>query len=171
MGSRACIAEGLGCHCYKQSCHWLLRLVPVAILAQRALCITPDAPTQGMVGTTHAPMALLLICESSRRLLLLLQVAVILAKMELVGVGIDPRHLLGHKAALKQRMAAISTRAQQLAGGPFNLASSSQLAKVLYSDLGLPAPTGTGRRRNKECEKQPRTAAGTSCDGILIVTV
>jgi DNA polymerase-1 len=77
-------------------------------------------------------------------LLLLLQVAVILAKMELVGVGVDPRHLLGHKAALKQRMAAISARAQQLAGSPFNLASSSQLAKVLYNDLGLPAPTGTG---------------------------
>jgi DNA polymerase I-like protein with 3'-5' exonuclease and polymerase domains len=77
-------------------------------------------------------------------LLLLLQVAVILAKMEYVGVGIDPRHLLGHKAALKQRMAAITARAQQLAGSTFNLASSSQLAKVLYSDLGLPAPTGTG---------------------------
>jgi DNA polymerase I-like protein with 3'-5' exonuclease and polymerase domains len=77
--------------------------------------------------------------------LLLLQVAVILAKMEFIGVGIDPRHLLGHKAALKQRMAAITTRAQQLAGSAFNLASSSQLAKVLYGDLGLPAPTGTGR--------------------------
>jgi hypothetical protein len=75
---------------------------------------------------------------------LLLQVAVILAKMEVTGVGIDPRHLLGHKAALKQRMAVITARAQQLAGSPFNLASSSQIAKVLYDDLGLPAPTGTG---------------------------
>ena len=99
-------------------------------------------------------MALLLIRVLLGLLLLLLQVAVILAKMELVGVGIDPRHLLGHKAALKQRMAAISTRAQQLAGGPFNLASSSQLAKVLYSDLGLPAPTGTGGRRNEKFTKQ-----------------
>ncbi|WIA11812.1 hypothetical protein OEZ85_011902 [Tetradesmus obliquus] len=103
-------------------------------------------------------------------------VAVILAKMELVGVGIDPRHLLGHKAALKQRMAAISTRAQQLAGSPFNLASSSQLAKVLYSELGLPAPTGTGARGTAKMHlptdeaslKQLQLATGHELPGLVL---
>lgn len=72
------------------------------------------------------------------------QVATVLAKMELVGVGVDPGHLLGHRAALQQRIAAITARAAELAGGPFNLASASQLSRVLYDVLKLPPPTGGG---------------------------
>lgn len=64
--------------------------------------------------------------------------------MELVGVGMDPGHLLGHKAALQQRLAAITARAAELAGGPFNLASASQLSRVLYEVLKLPPPAGGG---------------------------
>lgn len=60
-------------------------------------------------------------------------------------MAIDPSPLLEHKAALQQRMTAISAAAAELAGAPFNIASSVQLSKVLYEELGLQPPTGGGR--------------------------
>ena len=74
--------------------------------------------------------------------LLLMQVAAILAKMEVCGVACAPRVLSDHRATLAARLAAIKGRATQLVGRNFNLSSSSQLAKVLYEDLRLTPRAG-----------------------------
>jgi DNA polymerase-1 len=71
-----------------------------------------------------------------------LQVAVLLAKMEVAGVACAPSALSTHRAILAGRLATIRVRATQLAGYEFNLSSSSQLAEVLYEDLGLTPPAG-----------------------------
>lgn len=68
----------------------------------------------------------------------------ILAHLECAGVGCDPSVLLSHKATICRRLQVISQRAVQLAGHPFNVSSSSQLAVVLYDELKLPLPNSTG---------------------------
>lgn len=75
----------------------------------------------------------------------LLQMTHVLAKMQLEGIGCNPSVLLGHHEVLQQRMAALTSRATQLAGREFNMGSSAQLAQVLYEELRLPPPTNAGR--------------------------
>lgn len=73
-----------------------------------------------------------------------MQVAVLLAKMEVAGVACAPSVLSAHRATLAGRLAAIRDRATQLLGYECNLSSSQQLAKALYEDLGLAPPAGGG---------------------------
>lgn len=71
-----------------------------------------------------------------------MQVAVLLAKMEVAGVACAPSVLSAHRATLAGRLGAIRERATQLLGYECNLSSSQQLAKALYEDLGLAPPAG-----------------------------
>ena len=74
-----------------------------------------------------------------------LPLAAVLARIERNGIRIEPAQL----AALSERMDADMVRLQEeihaLAGKPFNINSPQQLGKVLFEDLGLPAPFKYGK--------------------------
>ena len=60
--------------------------------------------------------------------------------------GFDAAFLQRHAADLTARCAALEQQAVAMLGRPFCLRSASQLAAVLYGDLGLPPPTGNAGR-------------------------
>ncbi|HEV2105010.1 MAG TPA: DNA polymerase, partial [Candidatus Eisenbacteria bacterium] len=66
----------------------------------------------------------------------------VLYGMERAGVALEPQVLRGMSAQAATDIAALEQRLHALAGGPLNLNSGPQLAKVLFETLGLP----TGRR-------------------------
>jgi DNA polymerase I len=76
-----------------------------------------------------------------------LPVAFVLAEMELLGITVDPDKLEALQVELEQRIRAIEAEVFESAGYTFNIASTQQLAKFLYDDLGLAAGrrTKTGR--------------------------
>ncbi|KAL4854177.1 putative myosin light chain kinase [Chlorella vulgaris] len=78
-----------------------------------------------------------------------MQMAALLAEMEQAGLGFDPWLLRQGGQVARDRMAAIEQVCEGLAGRPFNLASPSQLAEVLYNVLKLPPPATRGRASAK----------------------
>jgi DNA polymerase-1 len=76
-----------------------------------------------------------------------LPVALVLAEMELLGIAVDPDTLDALRDELEARIRAIEAEIHDAAGYTFNIASTQQLAKFLYDDLGLAAGrrTKTGR--------------------------
>ena len=71
----------------------------------------------------------------------------VLAEMELCGIAVDGSALTTMSRELSQRIAALETEVQEVAGYTFNLGSTQQLARFLYDDLGLASGrrTKTGR--------------------------
>ncbi len=76
----------------------------------------------------------------------------IIAEMELAGVRVDDGLFGSISAELGLRIAQIEAESYRLAGREFNLASTKQLAVILYDDLGLASgrKTKTGRSTNAE---------------------
>ncbi len=76
-----------------------------------------------------------------------LPVAAVLAEMELLGIAVDADALADLRLELERRIAEIESEIFSAAEAPFNLASTQQLAKFLYDDLGLASGrrTKTGR--------------------------
>ena len=67
----------------------------------------------------------------------------VLADMEAAGVRIDPYRLGEITARVRDRVDELTDRIQQLAGEPFTIGSTQQLAEVLFGRLGLePARKG-----------------------------
>lgn len=62
----------------------------------------------------------------------------VLSRMERNGVLIDPALLGRHSMELSTRLAELESKAHELAGEPFNLASTKQLQGILFEKLGLP---------------------------------
>ncbi|MCH9743084.1 MAG: DNA polymerase I [Proteobacteria bacterium] len=63
----------------------------------------------------------------------------IIGNMERTGVKIDTTALMEQSAGMADDLAHLEMRAHNLAGQVFNLASSSQLATILFDKMGLPA--------------------------------
>ena len=61
----------------------------------------------------------------------------VLARMEAAGVKIDPYRLGEITARVRDRADELADRIHELAGGPFTIGSTQQLAEVLFSRLGL----------------------------------
>ncbi len=64
----------------------------------------------------------------------------VLARMETLGIRVDPgqlRRLSGHMDA---EIARLSAEIYEISGRTFNINSPQQLGKVLFEDMGLPAP-------------------------------
>jgi DNA polymerase I len=76
-----------------------------------------------------------------------LPVAHVLAEMELLGIAVDLDRLAALRDELEQRIRSIEAEVVDCAGYTFNIASTQQLSKFLYDDLGLAAGrrTKTGR--------------------------
>jgi DNA polymerase-1 len=74
-----------------------------------------------------------------------LPLAGVLARMELTGIRIDHRELTRLSALMESGVAQLTTEIHSLAGREFNIASPQQLGKVLFEEMGLPAPVRYGK--------------------------
>jgi DNA polymerase-1 len=88
-----------------------------------------------------------------------LPLAHVLAEMELLGITVDPDTLESLQAELDQRIRALEAEIYDSAGYTFNIASTQQLARFLYDDLGLAAGrrTKTGRSTDADSLEGLRT--------------
>jgi DNA polymerase-1 len=88
-----------------------------------------------------------------------LPVALVLAEMELLGIAVDPDQLEVLRDELEARIQAIEAEVFDCAGYTFNIASTQQLAKFLYDDLGLASGrrTKTGRSTDADTLEALRT--------------
>ncbi len=76
-----------------------------------------------------------------------LPLAPVLARMEDNGVRIDAGELDRLSVRMDERLAALAAQIHELAGHPFNINSPQQLAKVLFDEMGLPAPPRSGKKK------------------------
>ncbi|MBK9166212.1 MAG: DNA polymerase I [Bryobacterales bacterium] len=76
----------------------------------------------------------------------------VLARMEQTGVRIDSGMLAAISAQMDEEVSRLTAEIHEFAGRPFNINSPQQLGKVLFEEMGLPAPNRSGK-------KAPSTAA------------
>ncbi|HSP66585.1 MAG TPA: DNA polymerase I, partial [Bryobacteraceae bacterium] len=69
----------------------------------------------------------------------------VLARMEEIGVRIDPQQLQHMSARMEEEIARLSGEIFAIAGKTFNISSPQQLGKVLFEDMNLPAPVRMGK--------------------------
>jgi DNA polymerase-1 len=62
----------------------------------------------------------------------------VLAEMEFDGIRVDTDRLAELSGRFGERVEALATEIEQLAGHPLNIGSPKQLAEVLFNELGLP---------------------------------
>ena len=74
-----------------------------------------------------------------------LPLAPVLARMERVGVRVDPRALGDMSTAMDEELRGKERRIFELAGSEFNINSPQQLAEILFDKLQLPMPRKYGR--------------------------
>jgi DNA polymerase-1 len=74
-----------------------------------------------------------------------LPLAGVLARMERHGVRIDHRELERLSQLMEREIATLTAEIHALAGKTFNISSPQQLGRVLFEDLGLPAPVKYGK--------------------------
>jgi len=88
-----------------------------------------------------------------------LPVAHVLAEMELLGITVDPDTLDALRIELETRIREIESEVHDTAGYTFNIASTQQLGKFLYDDLGLASGrrTKTGRSTDADTLEALRT--------------
>jgi DNA polymerase-1 len=77
-----------------------------------------------------------------------LPLAPVLAAMEEAGILVDTKALARLSTELEKNIDALTREIHHLAGGPFNVNSPKQLGKVLFEDLGLPAPGRRGKNKS-----------------------
>lgn len=69
----------------------------------------------------------------------------VLARMEEIGIRIDPAQLKHMSGRMEEEISRLSGEIYAIAGKTFNINSPQQLGKVLFEDLKLPAPTKMGK--------------------------
>ncbi|MEX2303205.1 MAG: DNA polymerase I [Bryobacterales bacterium] len=74
-----------------------------------------------------------------------LPLAAVLAGMEEAGILVDAQTLASLSMELGKNIDAITREIHAIAGSTFNINSPKQLGKVLFEDLGLPAPVRRGK--------------------------
>ena len=74
-----------------------------------------------------------------------LPLASVLARMERIGVRIEPAQLKVLSERMDTGIQRLSNEIYALAGKPFNVNSPQQLSKILFDDLNLPAPVKYGK--------------------------
>jgi DNA polymerase-1 len=76
----------------------------------------------------------------------------ILAEMERVGILVDRDALTAISAEMQARIGSLEGEVHDVAGHPFNLGSTQQLATVLYDELGLAAGRKTKFGRSTDAD-------------------
>ncbi len=72
----------------------------------------------------------------------------VLARMERTGITVDSAELHRLSGLMETEIARLTAEIHALAGKPFNINSPQQFAKVLYEDMGVPAPAKHGKGKN-----------------------
>lgn len=131
---------------------WLDRVLPPDVRNETSFRKNADAPLAIATAAEWMGAYLKAIADLSERLLpeidaaglgtlyrdLELPLAEVLADMERIGVRLEPTALNRLSASLTGSLADLEAEAISLAGEPFNLNSSQQLAHVLFDKLKLP---------------------------------
>jgi len=74
-----------------------------------------------------------------------LPLAGVLARMENTGIRVDPGELSRLSTLMETDIARLTGEIHQAAGREFNISSPQQLGKVLFEEMGLPAPFKYGK--------------------------
>jgi DNA polymerase-1 len=74
-----------------------------------------------------------------------LPLTAVLARMERTGIRVDPAELQRLSGLMERDIARLASEIHALAKRPFNISSPQQLGKVLFEELGLPAPVRYGK--------------------------
>ena len=74
-----------------------------------------------------------------------LPLAGVLAGMEREGIRVDTSELGTLSIRMDEELQKLGSAIHRLAGKPFNINSPQQLGKILFEDLGLPAPVKAGK--------------------------
>jgi len=74
-----------------------------------------------------------------------LPLAGVLARMEITGIRIDTTELARLSTLMESGIAQLTGEIHAIAGREFNIASPQQLGKVLFEEIGLPAPVRYGK--------------------------
>jgi DNA polymerase-1 len=74
-----------------------------------------------------------------------LPLAAVLARMEHAGIRIDTNELARLSDLMETGIARLTLEIHTLAGREFNIASPQQLGKILFEEMGLPAPVRYGK--------------------------
>ncbi len=82
----------------------------------------------------------------------------VLADMEMTGIALDGDYLRGLSGRISEIIAERERQIHELAGRPFNINSTQQLAKVLFEELGLKGTkrTQTGYSTNQDVLEELR---------------
>jgi DNA polymerase I len=69
----------------------------------------------------------------------------VLARMELAGIRVDQNELARLSTLMESGIGRLTSEIHSLAGREFNIASPQQLGKILFDEMGLPAPVRYGK--------------------------
>ena len=69
----------------------------------------------------------------------------VLARMELAGIRIDTTELERLSCLMDTGITRLTQEIHGLAGREFNISSPQQLGKILFEEMGLPAPVRYGK--------------------------
>ncbi|MCC5865085.1 MAG: DNA polymerase I [Wenzhouxiangella sp.] len=76
----------------------------------------------------------------------------VLARMERLGVALDPDQLKIQSGEIETRLAELEEKSHEVAGKPFNLGSPKQLQEILFGDLELPVVRKTPKGQPSTAE-------------------
>jgi len=76
----------------------------------------------------------------------------VLARMEWIGVALDPDQLAKQSGELDERLKALESKAHEEAGQRFNLGSPKQLQQILFDELNLPVVRKTPKGQPSTAE-------------------
>lgn len=97
-----------------------------------------------------------------------LPLAQVLAKMELAGIRVDQADLERMSEEFLAQLARLETQIHGIAGHPFNIASTKQLAAVLFEELKLPVVKKTKTGYSTDQEVLERLAPKHEVAGLLL---
>ena len=85
----------------------------------------------------------------------------VLARMEDIGVRVDPDQLRAMSGRMDQEIGRLSAEIYEIAGRTFNINSPQQLGKVLFEDLGI---ASGGKTKGKQLSTAADVLEGLAAD-------